>query len=1502
MKIFFSLRHSGAIRNFGSVLRGLAAQGHHIHISFIMADKIDHRGGRIITELQKECPTITCSELLKRTNVRWFELARAIRFTIDLLRYRLPIYADSIALRARAERRVPRPARWLTKIPIFGWKLFNQAAHRLLLAIERAIPVDPVIEADVLEQQPDLLLVSPLVDLGSDQVDYIKVAKKHGIRSGLCVHSWDNLTNKGLIRIHPDRAYVWNEVQLAEAVDHHGMDASQVVVTGASNYDQWFDWEPSRGPEAFKSEVGLDPDTPYLLYLCSSPFIAATEINFIEEWIAAIRASGDPVLRNIGLLVRPHPENRQPWHRLDPSTLGNTAIWPLQGANPVDLGARSDYYDSIFHSCGIVGINTSGQIEAGVVGRKVFTVRRPEFADSQAGTLHFHYLTDVGGGLVQVGDDLAEHLTQLQKHVGSEEDGEAARRFVREFVRPHGLEVNATELFVKELVAQGETARPNPQRIPFWLLPARWLFAPLAILMHWKIRIVRRRRKAERVASSGSLTSQIIAAPRKLALQTLYGILRRRRVRGFVNRYVIPRVAGDQVTFPKMVVTERQIQRLARSPKDKIIVGPWLSEVGFEVLYWIPFLNWVRTHRDFDPERLVVVSRGGVSHWYKPFTDNYFDILDFMSPEDYLRANEKRMAQGKQKQRGMSDFDRDILRITKQVLKDKDAEILHPATMYNLFMPYWKRRATIDLVERFTVFCKHQEIDCSDIEDRLPDSYIATRFYFNDAFPDTEQNRVFIAQLLGRLTQRHDVVLLNPGFATDDHWDFAPEDLEHLHTVDDLMTPSTNLEIQTKVISRAKAYIGTYGGLSYLPPFYGVSSLALYSRPQGFLYHHLELADRVFLCMDDATFTAIDVRDIDLFNIITGEGFFPTMPREGRGKRVVLGGPGSLDTEKTEQAQAEMKVPNFLSPSVADKENDEASDDLVLAPPSGREHERVEPKRILFVMQYPGYLRYFDSVLDHLAKRGHHVMVAFDNPRKQNEGLVCLDGLNEGIEVVGPVPQRKDRYKELARGLRTMVDYVRYLHPDYSDAPYLRGRMGDVLPAPMKFMRRMPSLGPRSTKFLIRSLERFEYGIPTDTEVEKFVSKLQPDAVVVTPLVTDGSTQVDVVKAARQLGIRTALCVASWDHLTTKGLIRLHPDRIFVWNNLQKREAVKYHHVSSYSVRMTGAHPFDKWFEWEPSMTRQEFCGKVDLTAQKPYILFVGSTASISGPEAEIEFVLEWIRCIRDADDPALRDVAILIRPHPYNPGNWADVDLSGLGDVSVWPKNGANPVDDRDRREYFDSLYYAAVVVGVNTTAMIEAAIVDRPVRTIRTDDFRETQGGTLHFHYLLEKRDGFVKSADGFDEHLAQLAEALANPRTSHSRNAAFTRSFIRPHGPSTPCTPIMSRQIEVLAHKHLKPRRAVPRRYLPINAAFSVIGGMVSASRRRMQREAITKFDQMYSELVAYKRDHGDCLVPRKWPENRHLGRWVYRRQKRLVKLTEDQTQRLNEIGFVWDPDAE
>src|SRR5687767_12158802 len=47
-----------------------------------------------------------------------------------------------------------------------------------------------------------------------------------------------------------------------------------------------------------------------------------------------------------------------------------------------------------------------------------------------------------------------------------------------------------------------------------------------------------------------------------------------------------------------------------------ILAGPWLAEVGYEVLYWVPFLRWVQDAYRIAPGRLTVVSRGGVNEWY----------------------------------------------------------------------------------------------------------------------------------------------------------------------------------------------------------------------------------------------------------------------------------------------------------------------------------------------------------------------------------------------------------------------------------------------------------------------------------------------------------------------------------------------------------------------------------------------------------------------------------------------------------------------------------------------------------------------------------------------------------------------------------------------------------------------------------------------------------------------------------------------------------------------
>ena len=179
-------------------------------------------------------------------------------------------------------------------------------------------------------------------------------------------------------------------------------------------------------------------------------------------------------------------------------------------------------------------------------------------------------------------------------------------------------------------------------------------------------------------------------------------------------------------------------------------------------------------------------------------------------------------------------------------------------------------------------------------------------------------------------------------------------------------------------------------------------------------------------------------------------------------------------------------------------------------------------------------------------------------------------------------------------------------------------------------------------------------------------------------------------------------------------------------------------------------------------------------------------------------FVRRWIEALRAL--PALSEVGVLVRPHPYNAEHWRDIDLTALQGV-VYPRS-ANPVNEADRQDYFDSLFHSEAVVGVNTTAMIEAAIVGRTVHAVLADEFQDTQGGTLHFQYLLSENGGFLRVATSLPEHAAQLAETLANPDVGGEACARFVGAFIRPHGINVQATPVLADALERLAASGPRP----------------------------------------------------------------------------------------------------
>lgn len=451
MKILFILRHAGFVRNFGPALRMLCERGHRVHVGFVaterhwMADSTDP-----VQQIEADCPTFSFGMVPCRED-GWGALGAALRASSDYLRYLTPTYRSAPKLRERAAEDVLPFVIRLTRGP-FAAGPGRELVGATCRFLERCIPVSEEIDRFIAGQQPDLLLFSPLIEPGTPQMEYVRAGRARGIRTVLCVGSWDNLTNKGRIHGPMDLVTVWNEEMKREAVELHGVPPERVVVTGAQLFDHWFTWKPSGSRDAFCARVGLAPDRPYLLYLCSSRFIAPDEQSFIRKWVQQLRDSSSPALRSAGVLVRPHPQHEYQWRSFDARGLANFAVYPQGGAMPVDDSSKADYFDSIHHSAAVVGVNTTAQIESAIVGRRVYTILAPEFRDTQEGTIHFHHLVRAGGGLVHVATDFADHLAQLDAALrdGAGDDGRC-RRFVEAFVRPYGVDVAAMPKLVEAI-------------------------------------------------------------------------------------------------------------------------------------------------------------------------------------------------------------------------------------------------------------------------------------------------------------------------------------------------------------------------------------------------------------------------------------------------------------------------------------------------------------------------------------------------------------------------------------------------------------------------------------------------------------------------------------------------------------------------------------------------------------------------------------------------------------------------------------------------------------------------------------------------------------------------------------------------------------------------------------------------------------------------------------------------------------------------------------------
>ena len=469
----------------------------------------------------------------------------------------------------------------------------------------------------------------------------------------------------------------------------------------------------------------------------------------------------------------------------------------------------------------------------------------------------------------------------------------------------------------------------------------------------------------------------------------------------------------------------------------------------------------------------------------------------------------------------------------------------------------------------------------------------------------------------------------------------------------------------------------------------------------------------------------------------------------------------------------------------------------------------VYTMKFLFVAKQQKNAEAFLPTLKALVERSHDVTIGVQEWDEERDRRFEQAIDSPRFKVLPCPSSRMDEWTDVAPLVRRLRDCVHILQPAFADADVLRFRIVDKLREELgigvttdAFQTALSAVGPPEWQRIDSVLRLAERAIPTSDLFDEFLRSEAPDVALVSPLVHFGSAQADVVASARKLRIPVWMLLFSWDNLSTKGGMHVAPDLMFVWNDRQRREAEQLHRFPGSRVVTVGAARFDPFFELRPRLTREQFHESLGLDPARPTMLYLCSSRLIA--PRELPFIRRWLAAVRSAASDTLRGCNVVVRPHP---------DIPTLSDEIEFERHRWAAVPEMDARVgrpfgdaravvlrtsfkeptgLYEALAHSTVVVGLNTTAELEAGIVGRPVFTIQPD--AGTDDGprpTVHFHYLTREQGGFVSAASSLEEHVSQLAESLARP-SDPAPIKAFIESFLRPRGIGTPVSPLLADEL--------------------------------------------------------------------------------------------------------------
>ena len=264
-------------------------------------------------------------------------------------------------------------------------------------------------------------------------------------------------------------------------------------------------------------------------------------------------------------------------------------------------------------------------------------------------------------------------------------------------------------------------------------------------------------------------------------------------------------------------------------------------------------------------------------------------------------------------------------------------------------------------------------------------------------------------------------------------------------------------------------------------------------------------------------------------------------------------------------------------------------------------------------------------------------------------------------------------------------------------------------------------------------------------------------------------SEVPLLRTAARRRIRSVAVDPSWDNFTNKLIPVRRVDRLIVWNDLMKEQAIALHGYESGQIRIAGTPQWDRYFHDDIIVPRETFMRRIGADPSKKLVTLTTSPAELY---PHFDHVIRVMAAA--VESGRWTNAQVLVRVHPRDDiGRYAQ--FASLPNViiekpfkqTVRAGDGMAVDTTADtQRHLANTMRHSDVVVQVASTIAIEAAIFDTPVVNISfdgetPDEFVRSARRYRQFtHFVNVTRHNPLRDASTPEAMVEHVATYLADP----------------------------------------------------------------------------------------------------------------------------------------------